>query len=684
MTFSVAIDIGGTFTDCIVEDHDGQLHIFKTSSTPGAFERGFMESLKLAARKFGLTLPKFLSQAERIVHGSTVSTNALVEGKVARTGFLCNAGHPDILVLREAPRKPVFSWRLSYPEPYVARAQTFEIRGRFDSAGAEIEPLNEDDVRRAALALREQGVEAIGICFLWSIVNGSHERRAREIIRELWPDVPITLSHELNPIAREYRRAISTVIDASIHPIIGSYVGRLKQVLREAGYRNELLLANCVGGMMPPDDLVSRPIFSVMSGPTLAPVAAQQLTAEPNVIVVDMGGTTFDVSAIRDRAIIVSQEAFIGQDMLGIPKIDVRSVGAGGGSIATADAGGMLRVGPESAGAHPGPACYGRGGTLPTVTDANIVLGIIDPDYFLGGQMKLNRPAAVAAVGSIADALGCSLEAAAYAIYTTSNNVMVGAIADITVKEGINPRDSYLVVGGGATAAHIGEIAAELGMKNLLIPRFAAGLSAYGGLISDVRWEEQATSFASSARFAPERINDVLSRLVERGRRFLDRAQIPPERRRFDYAYLGRYQYQSWELEVPFELNPNGLAMADLHALVEAFHRMHDRVYSVKAETDTVEFTTWKVRAIGLAESRLRRGVRKEQKGPVQPKGSRSVYLHTEGGTIDCPVYDGDSLGAGAVIPGAAVIEVPTTTIMLLPGMRSLTDDHGNYHVTVS
>lgn len=679
MSFSIAIDIGGTFTDCIVEDGQGQLHIFKASSTPPDFETGFMNALKLAAEAFGLGLGAFLGQTRRIVHGSTVSTNALVERKAARTGFLCNAGHPDILTLREAVRKPVFNWRLDYPDPYVLPADTAEIRGRISARGDIIEPLNEADVRDAALRLKAQGVEAIGICFLWSVVDGAHERRAREIVHEIWPQVPVTLSHELNPVGREYRRAISTVIDASLLPIVSDYVTRLTRALDEAGFRDELLLANCIGGMMPPGDLIARPIFSVMSGPTLAPVAAQRLTSEPNVIVVDMGGTTFDVSAIRDGHFIVSQEAMIGDDMLGIPKIDVRSVGAGGGSVAAVDGGGMLHVGPHSAGARPGPACYGRGGERPTVTDANVVLGILDPDYFLGGRMNLDRAAAARVIGEIATGLGVSPEEAAYAIYTTSNNVMVGAIEDMTVKEGIDPRDSFMVVGGGATAAHICEIAQELGIARLMVPRFAAGLSAYGGLISDIRWEEQATALTSSVAFNPARVNAVIGRLVGRGRAFLTEAGVPAERQRFATVFLGRYQYQSWEIEVPFDLPQQGLGGGDLAGLTAAFHAMHERIYSVKAETDVVEFTTWKVRAIGLAPERPARAIRPAGHGAPVPKAHRRVYVREAGGIIDCPVYGGVALGAGTRLSGPAVIEEPTTTIMLLPRWTAMADSDGNY-----
>ena len=554
MGHTVCIDIGGTFTDCVVADAAGGLGIFKAPTTPGRFEKGFMDVLELAAAHHGTGLRDFLGDCDRIVHGTTVATNALIERKTAPTGFLCNAGHPDILTLREAPRKRCFDFRLDYPGPYVPRSHTAEVSGRIDAIGGEVEPLNEDDIRRAVAMFRKRGVEAIAVCFLWSTVNPAHERRAREIVHTAWPEVPVTLSHELNPIPREYRRAISTVIDASLYPIVSAYTEALRHALAAQDFNTDhFLVATCNGGMMPPAVVVAKPIFSVMSGPTLAPVAAQYLSPEPDVIVVDMGGTTFDVAAIRDGRLIVTAEAMIGDDMLGIPKVDVRSIGAGGGSIAWVDVAGMIQVGPESAGARPGPACYGLNGTRPTVTDANVVLGLIDPADFLGGCMRLDREAAEAAVGTLGDELGLGLVEAALTIHTACNHNMIAAIEDITVMEGINPRDSFLVAGGGAIGCHIGGIATELGIKRFMVPRFAAGLSAFGGLISNIRWEEATTLFTIADDFSLDVVNHVLSRMRDSGQAFLDRAGVArlPSSASTIVVY-GRYEFQSWEIEVPF------------------------------------------------------------------------------------------------------------------------------------
>ena len=681
----VCIDIGGTFTDCVVSDADQHLRIFKTPSTPAAFELGFMNALKLAADGYGLALPDFMARVARIVHGTTVSTNALLEEKHAPVGLICTHGFRDILTLREAPRKPPFHWRLAYPEPFVSRIRTRGVRGRIDAAGAEHTPLEEDDVRAAVEDFRKLGVEAVAVCLLWSVVNGSHERRVGEIVREAWPEVPITLSHRLNPIAREYRRAVSAAIDAALRPVVSAYVHALDRGLRKSGYGNELMIANCLGGMMPPEEIAERPIYSVMSGPTLAPVAARRLADAPDLVVVDMGGTSFDVSAVRDGQLVISPEAMLTEfDMLGIPKVDVRSVGAGGGSIAHVDAGGLLRVGPESAGADPGPACYGLGGMRPTVTDADVVLGIIDPDYFLGGRMHLDREAAEHAVGTIADALGIELAAAARAIASAVDHTMIAAIEDITVQEGIDPRESYFVAGGGATAVHMGQMARVLGIKGYMVPKFSAGLSAFGGLISDIVWEETATLVTDAARFDVGGVNGLLAQLEERGREFLARAGIAEADQRFEHAYLGRYQYQSWEIEVPFEATDGALAASDVAGLADGFHRMHERIYTIKNENDLVEFTTWKVRAIGPVAADVAPAGGATAAQEAKPRGTRLIHLPGRGAPEIVPVYRGDDLAPGARIAGPAIVEEATTTVLVPEDAEALVDPLGNYRVTLA
>lgn len=686
MAYQVCIDIGGTFTDCLVSDSKGEISIFKSPTTPGEFEKGFINVLHVAAEGYGLDGAAFMKQIDLIVHGSTVSTNALVERKTVKVGLILTEGHQDILVLREGPRKGAFQWRLDYPEPYVPRHLTKTVAGRIDARGRELTKLSLDDVRKVAAEFRTLGVEAVAIGLLWSVVNPAHELAVREILEQELPGIPITLSHEINPMPREYKRIIAAAIDASISPIVRTYIEQLRKALDDEGFDGELLLANCVGGMMPLPDMIKKPIYSVMSGPTLAPMAALALSNEPDIIVGDMGGTTFDVSALRDHQIIVTPDSMIHDDSLGIPKVDVRSVGAGGGSIAFVDEGGLLQVGPKSAGARPGPACYNKGGTEPTVTDANVVLGIVDPDYFLGGKMQLRRDLAEAAIAKVASRLGVSLQEAAYAIYTTSNHNMVAAIEEITVREGINPRDSFFVCGGGATAIHIAEMVDILGLKRYMIPRFMAGLSAFGGLISDIRKEESAVLLTSDASFNVEGINELLSRLLKGGDAFLAEAGVAPENRQYEFAFLGRYEYQSFEIEVPFEARDGKISAADLPALVEAFHKMHERIYSIRADGDVVEFTAWKLRSIGKRQGQdiWLKNTLTEQAGAVAAKSTRGVYQQESGVVEELPVYGLTGMGSGARIDGPCLVEAETFTAYLKRGHHGQIDLYGNLVVNVA
>lgn len=686
MAYQVCIDIGGTFTDCLVSSANGEISIFKSPTTPGEFEKGFINVLKVAAEGYDTTAADFMKQIDLIVHGSTISTNALVERKTAKVGVVLTDGHQDILVLREGPRKGAFQWRLNYPAPYVPRHLTKTVGGRIDARGRELVALSLDDVRKVAQEFRALKVEAVAVGLLWSVVNPAHELAVKAVLEKELPGIPITLSHEINPMPREYKRIIAAAIDASINPIVRTYIEKLTVALDEEGFDGELLLANCVGGMMPVADMIRKPIYSVMSGPTLAPMAALALSDEPDIIVGDMGGTTFDVSALRDHQIIVTPDSMIHDDSLGIPKVDVRSVGAGGGSIAFVDDGGLLQVGPRSAGARPGPACYGNGGTEPTVTDANVVLGIVDPDYFLGGKMKLRRDLALAAVGNVANRLGISPEAAAYAIYTTSNHNMVAAIEEITVREGINPRDSFFVCGGGATAIHIAEMADILGLKRYMIPRFMAGLSAFGGLISDLRNEESAVLLTSNADFNLEGVNEALAKLRQAGDGFLAEAGVEPANRRFELAFLGRYEYQSFEIEVPFETTNGALAADDLPGLVEAFHKMHERIYSIRADNDVVEFTAWKLRAIGKRSGQdiWQKNALAAQAGEVRPKATRGVYNQERKRVEDLAVYEMADLGSGARVDGPCLVEAETFTAYLKDQHQGEIDRYGNLVVTVA
>ena len=401
-----ACDTGGTFTDLIVEDDALGLRMYKAATTPHDPVQGVLNALRLAAADNDLSLAELLGRGDMLIHGTTHAINAIITGNTAKTAFLTTAGHPDILVLREGGRIEPFNFTVPHPEPYVPRALTFEVPERIDSAGRVHTPLDEAAVVAIIERLRVAEVEAVGVCFLWSIRNPAHELRVGELLAEQLPEVPFTLSHRLNPALREYRRASSAVIDASLKPLMSRYLGGFTEQLAKAGFRGRTLVLTSQGGMLDARDIADKPIHAINSGPSMAPIAGRHYaaldSAASNVIIADAGGTTYDVSLVRAGRIPLTKETWIGQPfrghMTGFPSIDVKSVGAGGGSIAWVDAGGLLHVGPQSAGADPGPACYGTGGTEPTLTDAAVVLGYLDPAYFLGGTMKLDAVAAARAI----------------------------------------------------------------------------------------------------------------------------------------------------------------------------------------------------------------------------------------------------------------------------------------------
>jgi N-methylhydantoinase A len=432
-----AVDTGGTFTDLVIEDDGGSLSIHKSATVPSDPVQGILDVFEVAAKARGTTSHELLAGGSHLIHGTTRGLNAVLTGATAKTAFLTTAGHPDILVLREGGRTDIFDLRRPYPEPYVPRSLTFEIPERIGPAGEVVRPLDEAAATDLIKTLSRHGVEAVAVCLLWSIMNPIHELRVGELLAEHLPGVPTTLSHQLNPCLREYRRASSACIDASLKPVMTRYIAGLRRRIEDAGFKGRVLIVTSAGGALDAEDVAATPIHSLNSGPAMAPVAGRYFaeldTQSPMAIVADTGGTSYDVSVVRRGRIPWTRESWLGEPyfghMTGFPSVDVRSIGAGGGSIAWVDAGGLLHVGPESAGADPGPACYGRGGTRPTLTDACVVLGIIDPQYFLGGRVKLDREAAIKAVHTHVGArLGTADNEAAAAVLRLATERMVGAI----------------------------------------------------------------------------------------------------------------------------------------------------------------------------------------------------------------------------------------------------------------
>ncbi|MGE0824877.1 MAG: hydantoinase/oxoprolinase family protein [Candidatus Binatia bacterium] len=693
MGYRIAIDVGGTFTDVVVADEAGQLTIGKGLTTRERIFRGMEQGLAMVAEQIHEpNVRALLHKADIFIYGTTTATNAVLEGRTGKTAFLTTEGFPDILVLREGGKANAYDFTIPYPEPYVPRRLTFEIRERITAEGDVLIPLDEAQARRILRHLRSQRIEALGVCLLWSIVNPSHELTLGTLIEEELPGVPYTLSSQLNPIIREYRRASSTVIDASLKPLMQRHLNEVSEDVQQAGFNGEILGATSSGGVMHLKALAERPINSVRSGPALAPVVAlayaKAETGALDVITCDTGGTSFDVSLVRDGLIKSTRETWLGGQwvghMTGLSSVDVRSIGAGGGSVAWIDSGGLLRVGPESTGANPGPACYGHGGTRPTVTDAALLLGYLNPTYFLGGRMQLDEDAARRAIETVSSRLGQTTDQAAQAILTIASEAMVREIHEITINEGVDPRETLVVAGGGAAGLNIVAIAQELGCRQVLIPRTAGALSACGAQFSDIVAECSTSRLTITNAFDYDQVNAALQSLqYEMDTLEAELRAWGVMRCQRDFFVEARYPTQVWELEVPLAKGSFD-SPDDVAALAAGFHSVHERVFAVKEVGAAVECLYWKGRLTGLLD---RPGLTRPsveamtRQAPVYQR--RAVYFSDRGRT-EVPVYFGLALETGMAMEGPAVIEEPTTTIVLYPGSSGRVTGLGNYLVSLN
>ncbi len=690
MSHRITVDTGGTFTDVVVADAEGRLFVGKSPTSERAFE-GVRGALEVAAEEMGVDLASLLADTSVFIYSTTRATNAILEGRIARTAMLLTEGFPDVLVLREGGKLHGFDLRTPFPEPYIPRRLTWEVPERIDSEGEVVAALDEAATRRLLESLPGHGIEAVAVCLLWANVNPAHETRIGELIEEILPDVPYTLSHQINPIVREYRRASSAAIDASLKPLMGRHLREIAEDLRAAGFTGELMAATSFGGAMHVEDLSERPIYSVRSGPAMAPVAGRtyathELGAE-DVIVCDTGGTSFDVSLIRDGAISFTRDTWLGPQftghLTGSSSVDVRSIGAGGGSIAWVDPGGLLRVGPQSAGAEPGPACYRRGGERPTVTDAAVVLGYIGPDTFLGGRMKLDVEAAREVLGRLAAQLELRLEQAAEAVLAVANEHMVRAIQEITINEGVDPRESLVVAGGGAAGLGIAPIVRELGCEQVLVPRTAGALSATGAQFSDIVAEFTASSFADTGQFDHAGVNAALAGLEAQVEDFAQGLRAKGIGGMHSELFTdARYAYQVWELEVPLP-GTRIESAEDLAALSQAFDAVHERVFSVSEPGARIECLTWKARLHAPIGSTVVEALESGNgNGRAAEPARRDVFF--EGAWHDTPVHRGGQLPKGAVVQGPAIIEEPTSTLVVPLASRVTVSDLDNYLLEVT
>ena len=687
----IGIDIGGTFTDAaLVDGETGVIRVVKVLTTPEDPAQGFMAALERGLAECQATG----RDVAAVVHATTVATNAIIEGKTARVGMLVTRGFRDILEIGRQIRSRLYDVHLQKPAPLVPRRFSLEVTERLDHEGRVLQPLDLDEVRQAARRLRQEGVEAVVVCLLHSYLNPAHERAVAEIVRAELPDVFLSVSSDVCPEYREYLRASTTAVNAAVMPIVSRYVDALESRLHALGAVAPFYVMQSNGGVMTSASAKARPVYMVESGPAAGVIAAGAIAAPygyKNVMSFDMGGTTAKVGLIQDGQLRLSTEIEVGAQSvtplgegrgggypIRTPVIDLVEVGAGGGSEAWIDAGGALRVGPRSAGARPGPACYGRGGTTPTITDANLVLGRLNPAFFLGGEMALDAGAARKAIADrVAAPLALDPIAAAAGIVEIANAHMIGAMRLVSVQRGYDPRQFVLVAFGGAGPLHANALARELGIPAVLVPPNPGIASAVGMLMTDLRHEFVTTRRVRLDALTPEALESLFADFLVEGSARLDRDGVPASDRQMLRSVDLRYHGQSFELSIA--VPAGSLTVADVERLRAEFDAAHERAYGYAAPEDAVELVNVRLAAIGVTP--------RPRRAPLPPggrdaakalKGTREVWFAEIGGWRNTNVLDRAKLLSGNVIGGPAIVEEHDASTLVHPGWEATVDQHGN------
>ena len=670
--YRVGIDVGGTFTDLAAVDARGRVVIAKSASTPRDPSEGLIEGLRLLAAELGTDLRGLLAATTSIVHGTTVATNALLERKGAKVGLLTTEGHRDVIEMREGLKDDRYNLRMPPPVPLVPRARRLGVRERMRFDGTVMARLDAKSLAAAVGRLAKDGVEAVAVCYLHSYRNARHEVETERLVAKRLPDAYVSLSSEVLPQIKEYERVWTTVVNAYVGPGLARYLASLATRLRAAGYRGDVLIMQSHGGVAPMKESARLAAGAVLSGPAGGVAAGRysaRLLGEGNLITFDMGGTSTDIALLQRGEPQLTGEKTVGVAKVALPALDIHTLGAGGGSIAWVDPGRILHVGPESAGADPGPAGYAKGGMRATVTDANLVLGYLDPANFLGGRIGLDAKAAERAVAQVAKQLGTSLREAALGISRVVNTNMAEGIKIVSVRRGVDPRKFALVAFGGAAGLHVTEVARLLEIRRVVVPSVAAVLSAWGMLATDLRYELVRSHVSEVSRMTPAALRRLFAELEEEGRRRLGAFEGPVSVHR---SLDMRYGEQIFEIQVPLDgVDLEAASLMD--EVADRFHRRHEELYAYSAPGQEVVIVNARVAVVGALPVLPAEGQAAAGRAAAGP-GRRRVWL---GDWVEVPVWKLDALAAGHEVKGPAIFESATTTVLAREGERVTVTRHG-------
>ncbi len=685
--YRLGIDAGGTFTDFVLAEQGGAVQLFKVLSTPNDPTLAIKNGLALITEETGVSATEIVSNADLCINGTTVGLNALITHNGAKTGLICTRGHEDSIEIRLGHKEDGHRYDPEYPPAtmLVPRHLRRGVAGRVVSNGTVHTPMNEDDVRAACEYFIAEEVQSVAISFVWSVLHPEHENRAAEIVREMMPDVRLTVGSQLYPQVREYTRTSTAIVNAYLAPILQRYVEAVDGYFRDLGSKNPVRYFQSNGGLALGKVVTDQSVYAINSGPASAPQAALDVAApwgDRNIITCDMGGTSFDITLTRDGKANVNKNIDFLRYRIGIPMIQVETLGAGGGSIGWIDSMGLMQMGPQSAGAEPGPACYDQGGTKPTTTDANLALGYLNGDGLVGGRLPLDiKKSRDAIMNNLANPLGISLEKAAYGMFTIVNNNMVNAIRRVSVERGYDPRDFVLMGAGGATGAHITALAREMGINKVLISKLASGLCAYGQILSDVKYNYMAPApIRLDDEGAATRLNDLFKGLEARGAEDLSGDGFSDDEisisRGLDMRYVGQVH------ECTVEIDTFDITQDKLDEIKQAFHTRHKELYTYDEPHNPVEVVNVESTIVGHVTKPTRKNIAAGTGAEKTVKGHRDMVFSLDGAAQPTPVYDGTALGAGDTLSGPAVIEEVTTTIVVEPGWDVNLHETGVYVLT--